>query len=357
MKQATIGDVASRAGVSISTVSNIFNHPEKVSPDTKDAVLRAVSDLGYVRNRHASALAGQKEPALGLLVTGLDHGLPLGIANGTYEAAEKAGFDLLIASANNDYVINDHYIDFFQGTQMSGLILAPRPKEHWKPSHNLTVPSVITDFLGSPNDGCFVGADNLQVGVLAIKHAASLNRRHLAVVTSSEDIQTLRLRMRGIREEIRNHPEMTLEFMNANDWRDPKAGYEIGKELASRPYQTRPDFIIGITDVLAAGVIEGILSTDCSVPEDIAVMGCDGNPMAWCGSMPLTSIVPTGFDIGVQAVRLLLDEINSEHHQHSTIVNPVHLLVRESTIGRQAHNDAEKNLKLINSSLHPPIRR
>ena len=357
MKQATIADVARRAGVSISTVSNMFNHPEKLSSDTREAVSEAISDLGYVRNRYASALAGQKEPVFGLLVTGLDHGLPLGIANGAYEAAKKAGFDLLIASADNDYVINDHYIDFFQGIQMSGLILTPRPKNHWKPGYKLSVPSVITDYLGSPNDGCFVGADNIRVGVLAIKHAANLHRHHLAVVTSSDDIQTLYLRMQGMREEIRNYPEMVLESIDAYDWRDPKAGYEIGKQLASRQQQDRPDFIIGMTDLLAAGVIEGILSTGCSVPEDISVMGCDGNPMAWCGSMPLTSIVPTGFDIGVQAVHLLLDEINSEHHQHSTIVNPVHLLIRESTIGRQAHNDAAKNLALINSSIHQPLHR
>ena len=82
MKQATIADVARRAGVSISTVSNMFNHPEKLSSDTREAVSEAISDLGYVRNRYASALAGQKEPVCGFWVTGLAHGLPVGIANG-----------------------------------------------------------------------------------------------------------------------------------------------------------------------------------------------------------------------------------------------------------------------------------
>jgi LacI family transcriptional regulator len=96
-----------------------------------------------------------------------------------------------------------------------------------------------------------------------------------------------------------------------------------------------------MTDMLAHGIISGILSAGLSVPNDIAVMGCDGNPRAWGSPVPMTTMEPFGYEVGFTAVRLLTESIDDpEHHRHQAMVIPMHLVPRESTVGRVQILDA-----------------
>ena len=143
-------------------------------------------------------------------------------------------------------------------------------------------------------------------------------------------------RVRGICDAARE-AGIEVELVGRGEWNTVADGFELGRELAARDKEDRPDFVVGLTDVLAAGIIEGLINGGVSVPEDILVAGCDGNPLAWSGSVPLTTIASPGEEIGRRGVRLLLRIIAGEEQQDTNqeMLAPM-LLVRASTATTKA---------------------
>lgn len=335
--KVTISDVAREAGVALGTVSNALNHPEKVRPETLQTINEAIQKLGYAPNQSARVLAGGQNASFGLVLPSLDHGISLQIANGANAEARKHGYGLLIANTDNDDIHEDRYLRYFMGTQMAGILVQPMSVYGWKPSVTPSFPTVYLDF-HSDEDGYYVAADNEAQGRLIAQHAASCGARHV-LAFGANDFEKLGLRLKGIREELELHPDIELEVLDRGSWNLAADGYEIGAEAADRPEGSRPDFIIGITDILAAGAISGILASGLTVPGDIRVAGCDGNPLAWMGPVPLTTIAPVGYEIGRRGVQYLMRQIEADRREehalptanHQQLIKPF-LMQRASTV-------------------------
>ncbi|QTB90514.1 LacI family DNA-binding transcriptional regulator [Bifidobacterium saguini] len=337
MGRVTIADVAKLAGVSLGTVSNMLNHPDRVRSDTRATIQHAIATLGYVPNNSARVLAGGRNSALGLIVSGLDHGFSFQLERGAHDAAREAGRELLIASADNDDLLQNRYYDYFQGAHMAGVMMEPRAGTSWKAPIHHDMPTVLIDVYGDVTDACMVATDNQQVGNLAIRHALELGKRRVTVVTVHDDLVVLTMRLKGIQCALeQSGASVALNMLYVNDWRSTDDGRSAGLRIAAMPAEERPDFVIAMTDKLANGIIDGVLSAGLSVPQDVAVMGCDGNPEAWGSRVPMTTIAPFGYDVGRQATQMLEDEIvNADRHVHRSILIPVQLLERESTTGRR----------------------
>lgn len=311
MAKVTIQDVAREAGVALGTVSNALNHPNKVKPATLETVRAAMKKLGYTPNQSARLLAGGKNASFGLVLPRLDHGFSLQIANGAHNEARRNGYDLLIANADNDDILEDRYLRYFMGTQMAGILLQPMAVSGWHPEHmDDAIPTVYLD-IHSNEPGYYVAADNDAQGELIAQHAISRGA-HRVVVFGRAEFMQLVYRASGIGGVAQDNPDVSFEFIDKGSWNLARDGYEIGRALAERPEGTRPDFVIALTDVLATGAIAGILSAGLSVPGDIAVAGCDGNPLAWTGSVALTTVAPPGYEIGRRGVQYLIEQIEVE---------------------------------------------
>ena len=100
--KADIVDVARRAGVSISTVSRSFNHPNLVNLATRKKIEKSVKALGYIRNRAAQAMHGRRSGTIGLIVPTIDHAIFAEVIQSFSDAVDQAGFTLLIASHGFD---------------------------------------------------------------------------------------------------------------------------------------------------------------------------------------------------------------------------------------------------------------
>ena len=308
MAQVKIGDVAREAGVSLGTVSNALNHPEKVRPDTRKLIEEAIQRLGYLPNQSARQLAGGATKAFGLVLPGLDHGISLQIASGAHNEARKNGYDILIANADNDNILENHYLRYFMGAQMSGVLVKPMVSEDWKPPVDQpTIPTVYLD-IHSDLPGYFVGADNEAQGRIVADLALSHGAKHVAVVGKSVYMQ-LGLRIKGVTQQFAAHPEVKLTVVDEGEWNTAADGYRIGTQLLGSSAEERPNFVIALTDVLASGIIAAALELGISIPDDLQVAGCDGNPLAWNGSMPMTTVAPPGYEIGRKGVQLLMEQI------------------------------------------------
>ena len=311
MAKVKISDVAREAGVSLGTVSNALNHPEKLRPETLKLINETINRLGYLPNQSARQLAGGTTKSFGLVLPRLDHGFSLQIASGAHNEARKHGYDLLIANADNDDILQDHYLRYFMGTQMSGVMVQPMASPDWRPATTkMPVPIVHLDIHCS-EPGYYVAADNEAQGRIIAELAVARGARHITVVGRAAFMQ-LTLRVLGIHKALALHPDIKIEVIDAGEWNTAADGYSIGAQIAGRSADERPDFVVGLTDVLASGVISALVDKGISVPEQVRVAGCDGNPLAWSGSVPLTTVAPPGYEIGRKGVQLLMEQIENK---------------------------------------------
>ena len=146
MTRIRISDVAREAGVSVGTASNALNHPNKVRAETLERINAAIARLGYVPNQAARQLAGSESRVLGLVLPRLDHAFSLQIANGAQAESRKHGYDLLIASAGNDDILANHYMRYFLGAHMAGVLVQPMADRSWNPeTQEVPIPTVYLD--------------------------------------------------------------------------------------------------------------------------------------------------------------------------------------------------------------------
>ena len=162
MSRVRIVDVAHEAGVSLGTVSNALNHPERVRPETRKLIEETIDRLGYLPNQSARLLAGGTNKVLGLVLPCLTHGCSVQIVNGARNEALRHGYDLIVLCANEDAEYEARYLRFLAGMQVAGALVQPvgdveRYEELGLPVHTvyLGVRDVRTTLLGHTG---FVGS-------------------------------------------------------------------------------------------------------------------------------------------------------------------------------------------------------
>jgi LacI family transcriptional regulator len=329
-------DVAQQAGVSLGTVSNVINHPHRVSAATLERVRDAIEALGFVRNEAARSLASGSNKTIGMLLADIEHSLFIDLSHGAQEAALAAGFHLLLANTACDLALQDQYLDLFDQARVMGMLLAPMEDSSdgigRMRSHGRQI--VLLNYSPAQPTCCAVLENNERVGYLAAKHLIDIGRKRLAYVAARDVYQPVRDRRRGIRRAVEEAGRgIALEEIDSGGLTYGD-GISIGGELASRRGSRLPDGLIVVTDDLANGIIHRLHSVaGVDVPGRVAVIGCENNRTAGTGAVPLSAVDAPGRAMGKEAVRLLLDEVTSpERHRHATVVLEPRLIVRQSTM-------------------------
>ena len=121
----SVRDVAAVAAVSVGTVSNVLNRPDKVAPATAERVLAAIQSLGFVRNDAARQLRAGRSRSIGLVVLDIRNPFFTDIARGAEERAAEMGMTLLVGSSQEVLDREGAYLDLFLEQRVSGVLLSP----------------------------------------------------------------------------------------------------------------------------------------------------------------------------------------------------------------------------------------
>jgi LacI family transcriptional regulator len=327
-------DVADAAGVSLGTVSNVLNHPAKVSPATAERVREAIGRLGFVRNDAARSLASGSNSSVGMVLADIENSLFIDMAHGAQDAARAAGLSLLLANAACDMTLQDEYLDLFDQNRVTGVLLAPMEDSAAgvarMRAHGRHV--VLLNYAQRGGTCCSVLVNNEEVGYLAARHLIDTGRRRLAFVAAHNDYQPVRDRRRGARAAVAEAGRaVTLEDIDSAGL-TTLHGRQAGKSLAQRAPHELPDGLVVVTDELANGIIHELhIVAGIRVPDDVAVVGCENNRAAGSAPVPLTAVDLPGRTMGQEAMRLLIDEATlGQRHRHATVVLEPELIVRAS---------------------------
>lgn len=332
-RAVSVKDVAREAGVSVGTVSNVLNRPEKVSPTTVTRVLEAIDSLGFVRNDAARQLRAGRSRALGLIVLDIQNPFFSSLALGAEDRARESGYSIILGNSDEKTDREAAYLDLFEEQRMAGVLISPFGDidDRLQRLRDRGTPAVLVDRSTSSGGFSSVSVDDVAGGMLAGRHLLDTGRRRIAFVGGPLDIHQVNDRLTGLHEAAATVPDAHVEVLLGESLSIIE-GRRLGDQCAARPAAQRPDAIFAANDLMAIGVLQALVMLgSIRVPDDIALVGYDDIDFASGAVVPLTSVRQPAALIGSTAVEILLDEALNDAAPGRSVVFQPELVVRSST--------------------------
>jgi LacI family transcriptional regulator len=333
-QSVSVRDVAALAGVSVGTVSNVLNRPDKVSADTVARVQLAIERLGFVRNEAARQLREGRSRAIGLVILNVANPFFTDIARGAEDGAAAAGLSLILGNSDERAEREAGYLDLFEQQRVHGVLISPlgdvAPRLQRLRARG--IPGVLVDRRSADASFSSVSVDDVAGGRLAIEHLIAQGRRRIAFVGGPDGLRQVVDRLHGASAVAASHPNVTLESIVVPSL-TVQAGRAAAAAIIARERGERPDAVFAANDLLATGLLQGfVLDGHIAVPREIAIVGYDDIPFASAATVPLTSIRQPSFELGSTAVELLLAEAANPATAAQHVVFQPELVVRESSL-------------------------
>ncbi|MCW2821969.1 MAG: Transcriptional regulator, LacI family [Marmoricola sp.] len=341
--RVSVLDVARFAGVSQGTVSNVLNHPDRVSPARRQAVEDAIRTLGFVRHEAARHLRAGYSSTVGLLLLDWSPAFT-DIARGVDDTTAARGLTVLISNSTRDTTREETSLRLFSEQRVAGLIVVPHDTLG-EGLHRIRaggIPVVIVDRAETGDQGLSVAVDDITGGELAARHIIGLGHRHIAFVGDEAAAVPVQDRLTGVLKAIaETGGDIRLDVLPAD--LTAEAGRETGEQLAAMPPGKRPTAVMTGVDLLAVGVLQALLQHGIRVPQDISLMGYDDIPFARQLSVPLTTVRRPHYDMGTTAAEMLVTALSGQAPQTRHVVFQPELVVRESTAERPTRPRGGRN--------------
>lgn len=332
----TIKDVAERAGVSVTTVTNVLHgRGGRFSEKTRERVLRAVEELGYRPNQIARSLVRRRSNTVGVVVEHF-RGALLGnpyystLLDGILAEAVKSGYQLKIIALNRPDP--EHARLSTEDGSVDGAILAAplyqSPLLQWV--ENCNIPRVVAG--SSPRDlrAACVDVDDEGSVYAAVNWLIELGHRRIAFIAGPTNYWSARQRERGYLRALHE-----AGITPTPHWiRRGNYSTLSGRQAMELLLQVRPAFsaVVSCNDWMALGALEVLRRKGLLVPDDISVLGFDDVEAAAVASPPLTTIRQPVREIGITAARLLIQQIESGQPSTEHVIFPGELVQRDSVI-------------------------
>ena len=333
-RSVSVKDVASAAGVSVGTVSNVLNRPEKVSPATLEHVQRVIGELGFIRNDAARQLRAGTNRAVGMVVLDVRNPFFTDVARGVELRLGEHRRPLILGSSGQDADRESTYLDLFEEQRVSGLLITPVGKvlPRLRRLRERGTQVVVVDRRTGSREFSSVAVDDVRGGRIAATHLVEAGRQRLAFIGGPQGLTQIRHRLRGAEAVVADHPGTSLRFVETGTM-DADAGRRGAESLLALPVGERPDAIFAANDLVALGVLQALTLAGVRVPDDVAILGYDDIDFAASAAIPLSSIRQPREEMGEVATDLLLAAIEDPAAQVRDIVLEPELVVRRSTTG------------------------
>jgi len=334
-------DVAARAGVSLGTVSNVLNRPDRVSASTRHRVESAITALGFVRNESARQLRSGRSRTLAYVVLDAANPFFTDVAAGVQRSADGAGLATYLCDCGDDPARQARYLELLAEQRVQGVLITPvdstDPRLEQLPRQG--TPVVVVD-RGTGPAHCSVAVDDVAGGTMAAGHLLDQGHERIAVVGGPVALKQVADRIAGARSALEHAGRAPDDLVVVETSGLTVAeGRRAGERLAGLPTRRRPTGVFCANDLLALGLLQRSIHLGLRVPDDLAIVGYDDIEFAEAAAVPLTSVAQPRDLLGRTAVELLLAEVEAgTDHEHRQVVFTPELVVRSSTLvpGRTA---------------------
>ncbi|MDR7252884.1 LacI family transcriptional regulator [Nocardioides sp. BE266] len=335
-RAASVKDVAARAGVSLGTVSNVLNRPDRVSPETRGRVEQAMRDLGFVRNESARQLRAGRSRTLAYVVLDVRNPFFTDVAEGAERAAEESDLSLFLCHSDNRASREADYLAHLVEQRVQGILVTPvdPAAPGLAEVRRNGTPLVIVDRTREDDKFCSVAVDDVLGGRLAVEHLVERGHTRVAFIGGPDSIGQVRDRLAGARRAWADAglPPDQLVVVPTSGLTVVE-GRSAGERVMGLAARRRPTAAFCANDLLALGLLQQLSTAGLAVPGDLAIVGYDDIDYAGAAAVPLTSVRQPRQELGRRAAELVMDEADNPDHLHQQLVFTPELVARRSTLG------------------------
>ncbi|MGH9249076.1 MAG: LacI family DNA-binding transcriptional regulator [Acidimicrobiales bacterium] len=333
-RSASVKDVAAAAGVSLGTVSNVLNRPERVSARTREKVEVAMRELGFVRNESARQLRAGKSRVLAYVMLDATNPFFTDVAQGVEEVAEQSDLSVYLCNSDQRAERERSYLTRLEQQRVQGVLVTPVDPEDplLDELARRGTSVIIVDRTRSGNTHCSVAVDDVLGGRMAAEHLLDLGHERIAFVGGPERIGQVRERREGAWQALvaagRTRDDLVVVSTEALTVAEGRSG---GSRIAGMARSVRPTAAFCANDLLALGLLQQCVALGIRVPDDLAIVGYDDIEFAAGAAVPLTSVRQPRRQLGRTAAELLIDETTNPDHEHRQVLFTPELVARMST--------------------------
>lgn len=347
----TLKDIASKTGVSVSTVSRVLHDDSKkykISDETTAKVKSVAKDLGYRVNALARGLRQQKTSEIGIIVPDISNPFFAEIVKNLAEELRKKGYNFIVYDSDEDLNIEISGVKSLLEKRVDGFIIAPVGQNftHIKKILDLDIPVVLVDRCFDDLEVDSVSVDNVKGSLLAVNHLIKEGHSRIAFIQGLPGTYANETRLQGYKNALqRAGLPLDEQLIVGDDFRTLN-GYLKTKTLLSLPNPPTAIFTAG--DLIALGTLEACRENNIRIPDDISLITFDDPVFASYLSPALSAIEQPSLKIAGMAVAMLYDRIKNPNEVHRRILLEPKLNIRNSVehILQNIKTSSEQNKKL-----------
>jgi DNA-binding LacI/PurR family transcriptional regulator len=312
-------DVAQIAGVSRALVSLVMRDSPRVSDESRQRVTEAASKLGYRPNLMARNLAARKTMTIGVLLNDLHNPWFAEVTDGIHAAAERHGYQLILASGRRSARLESRALDTFLASRVDGIIVA-----------GCRLPSARLEAVASEVALVSIGrafakvsfgsvtTDDAHGARLAVEHLYELGHRRIAHIDGGKGAGAAPRRTGYLR---------TMRGLGLADSAEEAGAHGAEKLLRG---SLLPTAIFTANDLSAVGTIDVIERGGLVVPDGVSIVGFDNTSLAALNHIGLTTIDQPRWEMGAAAANMLVEVINDRGELTDVLMAPS-LIVRRTS--------------------------
>lgn len=328
----TLQEVANYAGVSKTTASVALSGGDYVSEETKNKVIAAAQELGYVYNRAAASLRSNTSSTVGLIIPDLNNSFYTALLSGVNTALNKVEKTILLGSTAESLEVQDRLISSMLEHRVCGIILFAvlgSSDELIEKIKNLGIPVVLVN-RNFPEFTCdYIGIDDVKAGQLATQHLVEKGHHKIAYLGGTSELSSWYKRREGYENILKKYHIEIDESLIIEGSPTQESGYKLAEDILK--LDEKPTAIFCFNDVIAIGAMMKLEENGIIPGRDIAIVGVDDIPEASIIKPKLTTVSSFAFLRGVKAANILDERINGYDGKPQTIILEPQLIVRDSS--------------------------
>jgi len=341
----TIKDIAKALNISISTVSRALRGMPEIHADTRMAVMRLAEELDYQPNQLAKNLLKSQTRTIGVILPNMSYYFFSAMLNSIEEAAMQAGYSVLVCQSNESYLREKTQMENLLRSQVEGFIISlsldTNNCEHVERLVRKNIPLVLFDRYADSIRASKVIVDNFDAAFKATEHLVENGCKRIAFMAGPPQLLLSNQRIDGYRAALAKYGlPVSEQYILHCDYTQEDT---LMQTLTMMNLPQPPDGLLTVSDRIAYPAMYALKQKGVRIPEDIAIVSFNNEPISMFVTPSLTSISQPIQSMGMETVRLLLKQLEATDlapYVPETKVMPTELIVRESSMRKAPTSQA-----------------
>ncbi len=334
-KDVTIYDIAEKLDISPATVSRGLKDHPAIKKETKKRIKEMAARMGYQNNTFASNLRSKKTNTIGIIIPRINSAFMSSVISGIEHVVNSKGYNLIISQSQEMYEKEIGSATTMFNSRVDGLLVSLASDtdriQHFESMLRKKIPVIFFDRVFSHPDCTSIVIDNVRAGYDAVSHLIEQGCRRIMFLGGNLKRNVYSDRLKGYKQALEEHDLPFVDnYVHAIDVLNEQTGVDAAhKILQMRP---RPDGVFAANDSSAVACMQTIQDAGVRVPDDIAVVGFNNDPISWIARPKLTTVNYPGYEMGQIAATTLINAIHKAPTSNlTTMVLKHELIVRDSS--------------------------